>query len=64
MNLRVGPVRIELTNSHVHAYLMSLIHTYLNPKIQISKTMLKKGGSITVYRKLNPVTKKYITKAG
>lgn len=42
----------------------ALIHTYVNPKIQISKTMLKKGGSITVYRKLNPSAKNYITKPG
>jgi len=43
----------------------ALIHTYVNPKIQVSKTVLKKGGSITVYRKLNPLTvKKYITKTG
>jgi len=43
----------------------TLIHTYVNPKISVTKTVLKKGGSITVFRKLNPLpTKKYITKTG
>ena len=42
----------------------ALIHTYINPKIQVTKTVLKKGGSITVYKKPNVSTKKYITKTG
>jgi len=42
----------------------ALIYIYLNPKIEVNKTVLKKGGSITVFRKLNVRAKKYITKSG
>jgi len=42
----------------------ALIHAYVNPRIQVTKTVLKKGGSITVYRKMNITPKNYITKPG
>jgi hypothetical protein len=32
-------------------------NVYVNPRIQATKTVLKKGGSITLYRKLNTITK-------
>lgn len=42
----------------------ALIHTYVNPNVQMSKTALRKGGSITAYRKMDPRTKKYVNKSG
>jgi hypothetical protein len=42
----------------------ALIHNYVDPNIRISKTVLKKGGSITVYTKMNPRGKQYVNKSG
>ena len=42
----------------------ALIHAYVNPYIQMSKTALRKGGSITAYRKIDPRAKMYLNKSG
>jgi CheY-like chemotaxis protein len=42
----------------------ALIHAYMNPRIHISKTVLRRGGSITVYKKLRVRLKDYKTKPG
>ena len=40
----------------------ALIHTYLDTNIRISKTALKKAGSITIYRKMSHEGKHYMNK--
>ena len=40
----------------------ALIHSYMNPRIHISKTVLSRGGSITVYKKLRVKLKEYKSK--
>ena len=42
----------------------ALIHAYMNPRIHISKTVLRRGGSITVYKKLRVKLKEYKSKPG
>ena len=42
----------------------TLIHTYMTPRIQVSKSVLKRGGSITVFRKIKARSKSYVTKPG
>lgn len=42
----------------------TLIHTYMTPMIQVSKSVLKRGGSITVFRKTKLRSKSYVTKPG
>lgn len=42
----------------------TLIHTYMTPMIQISGSVLKRGGSITVFRKTKVRPKPYVTKPG
>jgi CheY-like chemotaxis protein len=42
----------------------ALIQSYMDPRIQLSKTILKRGGSITIYRKLKLRIKDYVTKPG
>jgi CheY-like chemotaxis protein len=42
----------------------ALIHSYMNPRIHISKTVLRRGGSITVYKKIKVGVKDYITRPG
>ena len=45
-------------------FMGTLIHTYMNPRIHISKTVLKRGGSITVYKKLRVKLEDYKTRPG
>ena len=42
----------------------ALIHSYMNSRIHISKTVLRRGGSITVYKKLRVKLKEYKSKPG
>ena len=42
----------------------TLIHTYMTPRIQVSKSVLKRGGSITVFRKIKARSKSYVTNPG
>lgn len=57
---------VSANREHYRVRIMvgGLIHSYMNPRIHISKTVLRRGGSITVYKKLRVKFKDYKTKPG
>ena len=42
----------------------TLIHTYMTSMIQVTKSVLRRGGSITVFRKIKARSKSYVTNPG